>query len=159
MDYIIEATEENIDFRFNKFLDGKEFRIAIQKPADKPNARPVLFYTATSDIRDFIANITEIVGKKCSVNGFYREAVVTLNNVPIKDDKITKVGQRVMVTEHVDVAGKFELIATTHRVLCQSDPGLNFVNVGWTDDSGSVYHRIDVYTGEFIIVSGHPIRS
>jgi hypothetical protein len=63
-----------------------------------------------------------------------------------------------MVTEHINVAGGFDMLATTKRILDLKNPNLNFVNVGWTNNKESRYIRIDPYTGEEHKCVGDPGR-
>jgi len=115
---------------------------------------PIQFYTNTTDLRDFIANVTSINKKICSVKGVYRGIMKELKNIRICSPDIKKIGDRVMVTEHIDVSGKFDFIATKKRVLSNV---CHFINVGWSDHEKSRYIIIDIYTGQTRETQGPPI--
>jgi len=106
---------------------------------------PVKFYTATTNMKDFIGNITNISGNKCSVKGVFYGTIKEMHNVIIHSPKINKVGERVMVSEHITVDGRLELIATKERIL-KND--VNFINIGWSNQIECRYLRIDIYTGD-----------
>ncbi len=101
------------------------------------------FYTATTQMKDFIGNILSINQKYCVVKGVYQGQMQEIKNIKICFDG-AKIGERVMVTEHLDLDGRFELLATKHRIL-QGD--LNFINCGWKSGNKINYYRIDIYTG------------
>jgi len=155
--YKIENVDNELLFVFSPIIIGKDIEFKIQKPESKMKSWPVLFYTATTDMRDFIANITSINGHMCSVKGVYRGNMKDLKSVIVKEDKINKIGQRVMVTEHINVNGKLELLATTKRIINLTDSNLNFVNVGWSDELDCDFYRIDIYTGEFKVLKGDAV--
>lgn len=117
-----------------------------------PGEWPFHSFTATTDMRDFIANVVAYGNGSCSVKGVYRGKMTQLRNVhpctPVK------VGERVMVTEHVGIDGRFGFIATKGRILVGD---LNFVNVGWSDERGSRQLSVDIYTGEARESKGGPV--
>jgi len=94
-------------------------------------------------MRDFIANVTKFEADICSVRGVYRGRMRELRNVRAYIP--FKAGERTMVTEHVDINGRFGFIATKKRILLGD---LNFVNVGWSDEHRSRRLTVDIYTGE-----------
>lgn len=104
---------------------------------------PFHYFTATTDMKDFIGNVRATNGSVCSVEGVYRGKMQTLRNIKIYSD--FKINERVMVTEHVDINGRFGFIATKKRVLFGD---LNFINIGWSNEEGSRRLVIDIYTGE-----------
>lgn len=106
------------------------------------------FYTLTTDIRDFIGNIKSIDGDKCTVFGLYRGKERLIKNIRIVQP--VKVGDRIIVTEYINLDGKFQLIATKSRILMQKNPWLTFINVGWLNtNNNGFYYRIDPYFGGF----------
>ena len=115
---------------------------------------PVQFCTATTDMKDFIGNVSSIGGGKCSVRGVYRGRDREVRGVTVASPDVKKVGDRVMVTEHVGVDGKFGFLATKRRIL-KGD--LNFACVGWSNEERCRYVRVDVYTGNHVEVSGPPV--
>lgn len=119
------------------------------------NGQVVRFFTATTLMKDFIGNVVDLYGDRCSVQGVIYGKDRKIPNVRILDPRINRKGQRVMITEHVRVDGKFELVATKERIL---EGDINFLNVGWTTDKESRYLRIDVYTGESRNILGAPVR-
>lgn len=121
---------------------------------DNEKAWPVRFYTATTNMVDFIGNVVRADDTSCSVRGVYRGVDREIGNVRMIDD--VKPGQRVMVTEHIDVNGKIELVATTKRLLKDGREDLNFINIGWSDHHKSKVIRIDVYTGESRVIETGP---
>lgn len=153
--YKIKNENGELKLVFTPIISGKDAEFKIGCQLNK--AWPVMFYTATTDMRDFIGNVTEIVNNKCSVKGVYRGSMVNLKGVIIKEDKIIKVGQRVMITEHINIEGKLELLATTRRIINLSDSNLNFVNIGWSNESECYFCRIDIYTGEYRFVKGESV--
>ena len=104
-----------------------------------------LWYTATNRMTDFIGNVTHIKDGMCDVRGVYLSTMQCIKNIKIVDKLISKIGHRVMVTEHIDIEGKLELIATKKRILYGD---LNFINIG----SPNKYIMIDVYTGKFKLI-------
>lgn len=158
-----------IDYSFNDseccletktIINGKKAVYKIGK--NKSKERSVIFYTATTNIVDWIGNIREFHEKKdcitASVEGVYRGIKRKLKNIKILDPSISKIGDRVMVTEHLNVNGTFEMIATKKRILDLKQADLNFINIGWTDDKECRYLRIDPYTGESKYIVGNPIK-
>lgn len=135
----------------NSIVDDKEHRYYLRRRDEKEWA--VKFFTATTDMRDCIGNITEICGENCRAKAIYRGKEVELSNILIKNPTIKNIGERIMITEHLNVNGTMELIATKKRIL---NGDLNFINIGWSDIIGSRYLRIDVYTGNSIALAGEP---
>lgn len=113
---------------------------------------PVQYFTATTDMKDWIGTVREITennGEKLlSVEGVYRGTKQLIKGIKCRDSNIKKVGDRVMVTEHLNVAGSFDMIATKSRIIDLQKPDLNFVNIGWTNKDHCRYLRVDPYTGE-----------
>ena len=118
----------------------------------------IKFYTATTDIKDAIGNIVDYNKKtqRCSVKMIYRGEEHVAKNVLIRDIQLGKYsqGQRVMITEHIDVTGHFGFLISDKRLINPRYPGLNFINIGWSDDKNSIYKRIDIYTGEEHTIKG-----
>lgn len=118
------------------------------------NSMPIKFFTATNLMRDAIGNILNIDGNFCRAKGFiwgYKE----LGGIKIIDKSINSIGQRIMISEHIDVNGHFELVATTKKILTIGN--INFINIGWKDKDIIKYLRIDPYTGEHIVVKENKI--
>ena len=137
----------NIMTTVSLLISGKKEKFYI--PRAGHDEWPVKFWTCTTDIRDFIANTTQMHDTKCSVKGVYRGYQSDLHNVRICDKVIKNINERVMVMEHLDVNGNMELIATKKRVLLDGEQsGINFLNVGWSNEVECKYLRIDIYTGE-----------
>lgn len=100
--------------------------------------------TCTTNMREFIGNVVFIDGEKCSVKGVYNGVMQEVKNIHIIDKKVNQIGQRVMVSEHLTVNGRMELVATSKPML---ENGINFVNIGWKNKELRQI-RIDIYTGE-----------
>jgi hypothetical protein len=141
-----------IGIRIKPLIGGKEQEYTIDRSSKEE--WPVQFYTNTTDLRDFIGNVTTINNGRCSVKGVYRGVMRELKNVRICSPEIKKSGDRVMVTEHVNVSGKFDFIATKKRILSNT---CHFVNVGWSSDRQSKYLIVDIYTGEVRETQGSPV--
>ncbi len=143
----LSPTEINLSFKPVLAEEVVSFHLRGAKSGDIPTK----FYTATTPMRDFIANITTINKDKCSVKGVYNGMMQELKKVKLCVSG-AKVGDRVMVTEHIAIDGNFELLATKKRIL-QGD--LNFINCGWKSGGKLKYYRFDIYTGQSIyIVTG-----
>jgi len=150
------------------FKEGNEVCVRFQplvgrktvehRIASKKGEWAIKSITGTTDMTDWIGNVTKIHGKLCSVRGVYRGKMRELQKIRVESSDIKKVGDRVMVTEHLNVAGKFDFIATKKRVLVQGKTaGINFLNLGWSNEYGSRYLVIDIYTGEAGEWTGDPI--
>jgi len=155
--YKAENKDNILSLVFIPLIFDKDKEFKINKPLNKLGAWPIMFYTATTDMRDFIGNITQIDNGKCAIKGVYRGQMAEMKGVFIKEDKIKRIGQRVMVTEHLNVNGQLELIATIKRIINITDSNLNFVNIGWSDEKDCEYLRIDIYTGESKTLNGDSI--
>lgn len=119
-----------------------EHRISRQDDSEWP----VSFNTATSpELKDFIGNVVAIYDGKCTVKGVYRGKIQEVRNIRICSDDIKKVKDRVMVTEHMDVSGRLDFIATKKRVLFDT---CHWVNVGWSNEKRCRHLRVDLYTGD-----------
>lgn len=158
MKYEITRSENLLILQFSPVLmNGDILRYTVKQ--DKESEWPVKFFTATTDMRDFIANTTGMSrdGFYCKVKGVYRGETREVNNVLVKDNGIRKhPGDRVMVTEHVNPSGKMEFIATKKRIL-KGD--LNFISFGWSDENRCRFLRVDVYTGDSAYLIGRPCYS
>jgi hypothetical protein len=152
LDHRIEMIDNKIVLFIKPFIYNENMRYEIEKIGE--DTWPVKFFTATNDMKDFIGNVKEINGNKCSIRGIYRGSDIIVKNVIIYDKNINKINERVMVTEHINVNGEFELIATKKRILY---PYLNFINIGWSNSEKCIFIRIDVYTGESKQCEGKPI--
>ncbi len=158
-------------------LDGESFAVIKIKPVLKGTEvvykivsppgdgwRRCSFETATTGMKDWIGKIrefTEIPDKDeilCQVQGVYDGRMRTIPRVKLRTGEAPTIGQRVMVTEHLNVAGGFDMLATTKRILDLKNPNLNFVNVGWTNEKESRFIRVDPYTGEEHVCKGEPVR-
>jgi hypothetical protein len=142
---------EEIGLELQPLVGGNTVKCMISKKS--PGAWPVQFATHTADMQDFIADVTELYGDKCSVEGVYRKMMRQMRNIRVCSPEIKKKKDRVMVTEHVNIEGKFDYIATKQRVL--HDVG--FVNIGWSDENGCEYIVIDTYTGESKLATCPPV--
>jgi hypothetical protein len=139
--------------RVKIFQDGNKNVVEFKPILLKNNAqykfnnrgKPLVWYTATSKMVDFIGNVTSINKNKCEVRGVYSGKMQNIKNIRIVDCAINRIGERVMITEHVNIFGKFELIATKCRILYGDT---NFINVGYPEH----YAIVDIYTGEHRIV-------
>ncbi len=122
---------------------------------DKPKGEwhPVQFNTATTNMTDWIGNIRELkeIPEKgeilCVVEGVYEGKMRHVSNIKLCET-INKIGERVMVTEHMNVAGGFDMLATKKRILYEGNRDINWINIGWSNDSQSKFLRIDPFTGE-----------
>jgi len=156
-----------------QMLDGKRFMIAKIRPAlgtpevvhkiESPGKswQPSSFFTATTAMKDWIGTIrafTKIEGKDTllDVQGVYDGHMQIIKGIKLRTDTEPKIGQRVMVTEHVNVSGGFDMLATNRRILDLSNPNLNFVNIGWSSNKECRYLRIDPYSGECKECVGNP---
>lgn len=149
--------DKNIGLKITPQIGSDEVDVQIEKKSDAE--WPVQFYTSSTDVKDWVGNVTKIEGGKCSVRGVYRGSMCELTNIRICDDSI-KNGARVMVTEHLGIDGKMGFIATKRRVLLGgSGSALNFVNIGWSDEKKCRYVRFDVYTGESTVLECGPVYS
>lgn len=137
------------------FITGEETIYALAIPK---GYWPIYFFTATTDMKDCIGNITDIKNKLCAAKAVYRGAEIILHGIRVLDDTIKSVGERVMITEHLNVEGKLELIATKKRMLQDDSSDLNFVNFGYSNEKESHYMRVDIYTGETNMITGPPNR-
>ena len=120
-------------------LNGKKI-YSIKK--EHENEESFSSATCTTDMHEFIGNVVHINRDKCTIKGVFRGIMQEVKNVKILDKKITKIGQRVMGTEHLGINGNFEIIATTRPILKQS---INFINFGWKKDGKIRQISIDIY--------------
>ena len=134
MDFTIDMQSDKIILALKTLIKNETQTIILDRPISKPQSWPVHFWTATTDIKDFIGNIKTILPDgKCDVDCLYRGEQICLQNVVIKDKSIKRIGQRVMLTEHININGEFEIIATIKRIISLEKSGLNFINIGWSD--------------------------
>lgn len=148
--------DNNIGLKIQPIVGGKEVDAKIDRK--NTNEWPVQFFTSTTNMKDWIGNVTKIAGDVCSVKGVYRGGMVEINNIQVCNDEIRQLGDRVMVTEHMDVDGRMGFIATKRRVLVTSKgSAVNYACVGWSDDKRCRYLRFDVYTGEHKIFEQEPV--
>jgi len=140
-----QIDNDKIKLKFKSILGG-EIEYEYSKSVDA--AWPVQFFTATSDMRDCIGNVTQMGTGTCTVKALYRGKTTELRNVRILDNEIKNNGDRVMVTEHLTVGGRMELVATKKPLLKAKHKDLNFINIGWSNKRECSFMRIDVYTGE-----------
>ena len=153
METIEKGKDGSVVLKIQPIANSRKLSYVL--PPDRPTQKPIRFYTATTDIKDFIGNVIKVEEDNVQVKCLYRGSDCELQKVrPLEK---LKEGQRVMITEHLNVNGELELVATTKRILPgNSRNDLNFVNFGWSDDKGSKYIRIDVYTGETLEINGPP---
>jgi hypothetical protein len=141
----------------------KEEEVVYFMERNSLKERPVRFFTGTTDMKDWIGNVRKITKKEntgeifLEVEGVYRGKNQTLKNIKSKDPNIKKIGDRVMVTEHLNVAGGFDMLATKRRILDLVQSDMNFINIGWSTDEQCRYLRIDPYTGETNECVGSPV--
>ena len=149
--------------RMTPVLGDREVVYKIESPPGD-GWREMSSETATTGMKDWIGNIREIleVPEKdeifLAVEGVYEGYMQTIKGVKWRGDNAPKKGQRVMVTEHVNVAGGFDMLATGKRILFLNNPNLNFINVGWTNGKEDRFIRIDPYTGEEHTCKGPAVR-
>ena len=150
--YQAKRTGDKVQLTVSSFING-ELRYSLEAPG--ADYWPVIFFTATTDMRDFIGNVVAVdpSGLVCSVKGAYRGNMQRVNNVFARGREPIGLHQRVMVTEHISTDGKFEFIATKKRVL---HGDLNFINLGWSNESRCKHWRIDAYTGDSKLIVGAP---
>lgn len=113
-----------------------------------PDESPIQFCTATSTMKDFIGNIIGLHGDKCSARGIINGHDQIVNNVDIIDGTKT-IGERIMLTEHINTCGTFELLASKKRILLGD---INFINIGWRKGNHKRFMRIDPYTGNSKVI-------
>jgi len=148
----------SIGLRIQPLAGDKEIDAKIDRR--HTNEWPVQFFTSTTNMKDWIGNVTQIADGLCSVKGVYRGGIVEMHNIRVCDSAISKHGDRVMVTEHMDVDGKMGFIATKRRVLVTNrGSAVNYACVGWSNDKRCRYLRFDVYTGEHKIFEQEPVYS
>jgi hypothetical protein len=111
--------------------------------------------TATLDMRDFIGNISKNNDDQIyEINGVYRGIFRKGLKARSLENRKLIISERVMITEHLNVNGQFELVISKKRIL---DGNLNFINIGWSDEKECDYLRIDYYTGEARVIKGDPV--
>ena len=148
----VEGTK--VKLKFETVINGeKDFEI----DKSQPDEWPVRFYTGTTGMDDFIGNVLSIKDGRCVIRGVYRGVMCEVKNVIIIDKTIGKRGDRVMVTEHLNVDGAMDLIATKKPLLRTAYRDLNFINIGWSNAKRCRFLRIDVYTGETKILEQEPV--
>lgn len=132
--------------KFTPIVTKEERRYRIERRSQ--DEIPFESFTCTHTMADGIGNVTELDADQglCSVRAVLRGVERELQNVRVWDDRIVKVGERVMVTEHLNVSGQIELVATKERILKQD---FNFFNFGWETPQGRRVLTVDIYTGEF----------
>jgi len=146
----------NIGLKIEPLVGGQDVDANISRLSS--DEWPVQFFTSTTDMRDWIGNVTKIEDGKCSVEGVYRRRWTKMRNIRVCDAAIVKEGDRVMITEHMNIDGKMGFIATKRRVLVENKgSAINYANVGWSDDKRCRYLRFDVYTGEYKIFECRPV--
>ncbi len=127
---------------------GKKINInSTKKIVDAIPSKP--WFTATTQMKDFIGRIKSFNynNKICNVFGFYMGREQNINGVKLFNIKDFIVGERVMVTEHININGNLELIATKNRIL---EGDINFINIGWIKNGKIISQTIiDAYTGDF----------
>jgi len=128
-----------------KPIIGDEQKYKIKK-VDK-DEKPETFVTATPSFKDFIGNVTDVYpeSQTASIRGVIHGTMQEVHDVRMLEE----LNRRVMITEHLRVNGKFELVATNNPILFR---GINFVNFGWKNKKTNRrrFIRIDIYTGEQI---------
>lgn len=146
-----KAPNENIFAKIRTPLSNTDTFYIVERPCAE--AQPYHCFTATTDMRDWIGNVTKLWTEDdgrtfCSVKGVYRGKQGEYTKIRVIDSAIQKVGQRVMVTEHLDVSGKLEFIASTKRLISVTESEMNFINIGWIVEGQFHHMRVDPYTGE-----------
>jgi hypothetical protein len=144
--YTISHREDSIELKIKTPLRG-ELVFSLPKPTS--SSIPTSFFTATATMKDFIGNIVSINGKHCIVKGVYEGIMREVKNIEIVEENIKNIGDRVMVTEHINTCGTFELLASKKRILMGD---INFINIGWKTDNKTRYMRVDIYTGNYKII-------
>lgn len=153
LDYNLIYKNDNIrewlEFEFRPKLGSEVFlKMNKQDSAEYP----VDFYTCCNPLDDYIGNIVSLgLDNTCSVHGYIKGAMRLVNNVTVADPKILKVGQRVMVTEHLNISGQIDLLATTFKIL---ESNVSYFNFGWSNTERSRFYRIDVHTGHHVEIKG-----
>ncbi len=150
--------DNNIGLKIQPLVGGTEIDVKIsRRHADE---WPVQFFTSTTNMKDWIGNVTQIADGKCSVKGVYRGEWVELHSISVCSDEIRQSGDRVMVTEHMNVDGKMGFIATKRRVLVTNrGSAVNYACVGWSNNKRCRYLRFDVYTGECKVFEQESVHS
>lgn len=149
IDYMLGQNLDRVFVELKPVLLDEKLTYILKK--EKDDMRPVNFFTATTDMRDWIGNIRDIQATDkdtfCIVEGVYRGIKRKVKNIKVRLQN-PKIGERVMVTEHINVVGGFDLLATKGRLLDLAKPDLNFINIGWSNKEQCFYLRVDPYTGE-----------
>jgi hypothetical protein len=144
--YNISCRNDSIELKLKTPLKGE---IVFSLPKPTCQSVPTSFFTATSTMKDFIGNIVSIKDKKCIVKGIYEGKMREVKNIEIVEENIKNIGERVMVTEHINTCGTFELLASKKRILMGD---INFINFGWKTGNKTQYIRVDVYTGNHKLI-------
>lgn len=140
-------------------IKNEKFVYEIDKP--EGDWHPINFGTATTGMKDWIGNVRDLkeIPEKdeilCVVEGIYEGKMRKVPNIKLRE-MIGKIGERVMVTEHVNIAGGFDMLATKKRILDMGNKDLNWINIGWSNDNECRWLRIDPYTGEVKECIGQP---
>ncbi|MCK5610104.1 hypothetical protein KAR91_49985 [Candidatus Pacearchaeota archaeon] len=111
---------------------------------------PFESWTCTNTMKDGIGNVTTLDLDRgfCSVKAVLRGVEREFHNVVIWDNRIQSVYDRVMVTEHLRIDGKPELVATKERILKQD---FNYFNFGWESVNCRRVITVDIYTGDSVM--------
>lgn len=125
-----------VDFKMP--LTGKTKSFDVKLPV---NSAPLVFYTATTGMIETIGNMT---GDDTACGYMYGNPKHIFR---VRNPFSYKAGERVYITEHLQLDGKPEYIATKHRILQGQN---NFVSIGHIKKNKKKVVRlvIDVVTGE-----------
>lgn len=120
-------------------LDNKKHSFDIRLP-DK--TRPLVCYTATTGMIESIGNM--INNNSATGYAFGNSQYIFKNvNNPFNLSK----GERVYISEHLQLNGKPEYIVSKHRIAQGAN---NFLNVGYIQNNQQVIKLvIDIITGEY----------
>lgn len=141
----IERDDDVFEKEYQNIVYGQTHRYEMSR--ESSDERRFECFECTNTMKDGIGNVTAIDDKRgtCSVKAVLRGQEREFVNVRILDTQISKVHERVMVTEHIRIDGQIELVATKRRIL-KGD--FNFFKFGWSDGQRRRTVKVDIYTGE-----------
>lgn len=151
---VVGSEGDLYEVEYRPILGGELHRYKIRRQHDGEERFDC--WEATTQMTDGIGNVTAIDQERgvCSVEAVMRGSQCKLDNVRILDARISRVHERVMVSEHVRLDGAMELVATKERIL---QGNRNFFKFGWMDGQRRRTVKVDIFTGEFREMEEGPI--
>lgn len=148
MGQTVGEVEDVFKKKFTPIVNKIDQEYEIKREND--NEIPFESWTCTNSMKDGIGNVTALDLDRglCSVKAVLRGIEREFHNIVIWDNRIQKIHDRVMITEHLRIDGKPELVATKERILRQD---FNYFNFGWESASCRRVVTVDIYTGDSIM--------